>query len=390
MVHPHDRERVRTHFQRIVREGVEYDHGIDYRVARKSGREPAWIHIQGEVIRNEEGEPKRFFGTIIEVTDRKKLEAEIRAKYDEMRRLFDAIPEALFTLRFEKGLTERPVFVDVNKGASKMFHASSDHDWIGKSPADISPPVQPDGTKSLNRIMDASARVISGESMDFEWVHRRFDGGDFDAETSLRPYDTEGERRILAIVRDITQRKTAQKALEESACHMRAIVETAQDAIILVDNRGRVRYWNPSAERIFGYGKDEILGEDMAAHIVPDEYRFAHMSKFAEFQKNGKGAVLGKTVELRGKKKNGEEFPMELSLSSMRTESGYEAVAVIRDISERKTAEKTLLDKNAELQKAIKLIIGREKKMIEMKEEMKRMKEEIDRAREHRLREDCH
>jgi len=130
----------------------------------------------------------------------------------------------------------------------------------------------------------------------------------------------------------------------------RAIVQAAQDAIILGDQEGNILSWNESAQTMFGYTADEVVGEPLTL-LMPHRYRQAHQQGLKRIKSTGETRVVGKRVELHGLKKGGEEFPIELSLSrSVETEEVFYC-GIIRDISERKLAEQSLKDSEERFRK---------------------------------------
>ncbi|MEW6664426.1 MAG: PAS domain S-box protein [Thermodesulfobacteriota bacterium] len=133
-------------------------------------------------------------------------------------------------------------------------------------------------------------------------------------------------------------RKKRPKALpgQAAAPHCSA-AETSADAVITSDSADRILTWNQGAERIFGYG-EEIIGKP-ATTLIPERYRRDHLEGMRRFLETGEEHILGKTVELRALRKDGTEFPIELTLSSWKSPEGMQFGAIIRDISERKRAE---------------------------------------------------
>ncbi|MFW6297912.1 MAG: PAS domain S-box protein [Desulfosalsimonas sp.] len=132
------------------------------------------------------------------------------------------------------------------------------------------------------------------------------------------------------------------RRLRENESLVRAISKSAQDAIVTMDAEGRISYWNPAAEQIFGYTSDEAIGQNLHFLLAPLRYKKLYEAAFPEFQRSGRGDVVGKTLELKALRKSGEEFSMELSLSSVQIQDKWHAVGIIRDISERKQAEEFL------------------------------------------------
>jgi PAS domain S-box-containing protein len=155
---------------------------------------------------------------------------------------------------------------------------------------------------------------------------------------------------IEGTARDITERKNAEDALRESEARMRAITDSAQDAILMMDPKGKISYWNPAAERMFGYMSSEAIGQDLHAFIVPPHYEKAYRAAFPTFEQTGKGAAVGKTLDLEAYRKGGEEIDVQLSLSSIRLNGGWHAVGVLRDITKRIRAEAKLRETNSRLE----------------------------------------
>ncbi|MHB9041055.1 MAG: PAS domain S-box protein, partial [Melioribacteraceae bacterium] len=151
---------------------------------------------------------------------------------------------------------------------------------------------------------------------------------------------------------DITQRKLTELVLLESEERNRAITETANDSIITIDTYGKILSWNKSSEKIFGYETLEMVGRDLFA-IIPDKHKADHQKTFGHLIKGGVAKLIGQTVELTGLRKNGSEFPIEISLSSWESNSQKYYTAIIRDITERKLAEEQIKEANLGLQLAI-------------------------------------
>ena len=145
--------------------------------------------------------------------------------------------------------------------------------------------------------------------------------------------------KLAVYARDITDQRRAEEALQESMEKFRSISIAAQDALIMMDSQGNVSFWNEAAERIFGYKKREIIGEELHQILVPQRYRDNFDQAFERFKMTGHGPAIGKTLELYALRKSGLEFPIELSLSALQLKGEWHALGIIRDISDRKLAE---------------------------------------------------
>ena len=147
---------------------------------------------------------------------------------------------------------------------------------------------------------------------------------------------------IIEIARNVTEQKQAEEALRESEEKYRTITATAQDAIIMMDNEGDISYWNPAAERMFGYTAEEAIGQELHVFLGSQRYHEAYRKGFKTFRETGQGVAVGKTLELSAVRKDGTEFPIELSVSSIQIQGKWHATGIMRDISERRQAEEAL------------------------------------------------
>jgi len=130
--------------------------------------------------------------------------------------------------------------------------------------------------------------------------------------------------------------------LEEYEDKFKKISDAANDAIIMADNDGSITYWNRAAEGMFGYMAEDMAGKKLHQTIIPQRFQDAHLKGFNKFCDTGQGDVIGKTVELAAIRKDKTEFPIELSLSSVKVDDRWNAVGIIRDITDRKKAERRL------------------------------------------------
>jgi len=138
----------------------------------------------------------------------------------------------------------------------------------------------------------------------------------------------------------------AQKAevLRQSEERFRALAETANDAIVSADSHGNIIYFNKAAERIFGYSASEVVNKPIT-FLMPERFHDSHNQGFMRFLSTGEARIIGKTVVLGGQRKDGSEFPVELSLASWETEKGIFFTGILRDITERIDIQETLIQK---------------------------------------------
>jgi diguanylate cyclase (GGDEF)-like protein/PAS domain S-box-containing protein len=192
--------------------------------------------------------------------------------------------------------------------------------------------------------MAALMTVLSGEKQSFRHEHRlRCKDGSFkwilDRGMVVNRSEEGQPLRIIGIHSDISLRKQVEDDLRFSEERFRVITSSAQDALVMQDAQGNISFWNPAAERLFGYSADEALGRNLHALLTPKRFIPAHQLAFPHFQKTGEGAAIGKTLEFFGQHRDGHEFPIELSLSAVQVQNAWHAIGIVRDISDRKRLE---------------------------------------------------
>ena len=165
------------------------------------------------------------------------------------------------------------------------------------------------------------------------------------AELKTRVERVERERRILSETRE------ANAALKATLDRMTALTECAHDAIVTISPDGAITFWNPAAETIFGYSKEEAIGKNLHSLLVPERYQAMHQEGFRKFARTGLGNAVGKTLEMSARRKDGEEIAVELSLSAF-FDKGWHAMGLLRDITERKLAEERSRQQNESLRNA--------------------------------------
>jgi diguanylate cyclase (GGDEF)-like protein/PAS domain S-box-containing protein len=141
---------------------------------------------------------------------------------------------------------------------------------------------------------------------------------------------------------DITDRKDAENAIKASERKLRALAESAYDAIVMIDMHGNASFWNPAAERLFGYTEEEVIGRPIHELITPPELRDEAMAGMRQFAGTGDGDAVGAIQETEALRRDGTRMPVERSVSAFRLGGQWYAVATIRDITERKATEARL------------------------------------------------
>ena len=178
-----------------------------------------------------------------------------------------------------------------------------------------------------------------GEGRDL-WGLRK-DNTEFPVEISLSPIDTPDGTLISSAVRDVTTGKKAEQALRASELRFRGILESAPDAMVIADAQGRIVLLNAETERLFGYRREELIGQPVEI-LVPQRFRGKHPQHRQEYAAHPLTRTMGAELDLWALRNDGTEFPVEISLSPLETSEGMFITTAIRDISARKRAEAAL------------------------------------------------
>ena len=221
----------------------------------------------------------------------------------------------------------------INENAAKRL-AQHDVNLVRKNLFDILPPVLAEQRKAkMNQVLE------TGDPLQFEDEYQ----GTVLSNTMYPVFGRKGKILSLAFFsRDITVQRRVEQALRESELKFRSISASAQDAFIMMNGQGQISYWNPAAERVFGYSAGEAIGRDLHQLLAHERYYEAFKKNFKPFKKTGIGGRIGKTSELVALRRDKTEFPIELSLSALKLQDEWHSFGIVRDISKRKQAEENL------------------------------------------------
>ncbi len=279
------------------------------------------IFIEGVVNKNGE----QCILTAVDVTLSRLAEEKVRMMEKDYLKLFIDHSAVKFIVDPDTG----SIFA-ANNAAAKFYGWSCENLRKMK--------MQEINTLPFGEIRDEMSKVGKNEKDKFQFKHRIADGTVRDVEVFSSSISIAGKNYFHSIIVDITERKQAEELLRQSELRFRTITSSANYPIITVTLEGIIKDWNNGAEKIFGYTENEAIGRNITI-LIPQKYVKKHINGMNRIAKDGNIHVLGKTVELSGIHKNGNEFPIELSLSEWETSEGKFFTGIIHDITERKHVE---------------------------------------------------
>ncbi len=282
-----------------------------------------------EVTRNNARLQKRVAELENAITERKQAEEELRESEEKVRTLYDSSSDAIMLLD-EKG------FFDCNNATLQLFGCASREEFCSMHPADLSPPLQPDGTDSMVYARNNIAFALKNGYKRFEHLHRRLDGTDFLAEVLLDAMVL-GDRKVLqARVYDITERKKA----EEQIRFLSSVVEQSADGMAIADMEGNLLFVNIAWVKMHGYKKaGELLGRNLS--VFHNEEQFKDDVEPFHRKVMERGHSTGEIGHIR---KDGTVFPTLTTTTIVRDKNDniIAIASVATDITERKQAEEEL------------------------------------------------
>src|SRR5688572_1504945 len=261
---------------------------------------------------------------------------------EESRIQFQQLAEKYKTIFYKAPLpkwiyeTKTLKFLEVNEAAVKHYGYSQD-EFLNMTIKDIRPIEE---EEEFNQHLK---KVSSGtETTKSTWRHVKKNGKVITVEITAHPIMYNDQLARLVVINDITERIKAEKSLRQHEETNRLIMSSSLDAIICMDIFGKITFWNPQAEKIFGWKSGDIEGKHLANTIIPPQYREQHRKGLANYLVTGEGPVLNRIIEISAMDKAGNEFPIELAIIPIQQDETTFFCGFIRDISERKKAEEQL------------------------------------------------
>lgn len=304
---------------------------------------------RGFVVRDKQGDPLCSVHIMEDITEKKRLQDALEENVRRYRSLFEGAPDAVFLADAETGQ-----LLDANPAAAQLIGRSRE-EIITLHQSQLHPPGAP-AAQVFREHVRAGRTDVRHSPTEISVLHA--DGHEIPVEISAQVFRLNGIPVIQGVFRDVSARIKAEQALRDSEETFRAISSAAQDAVLLLDDAGKIAYWNPAAEYIFGYSARDALGRDAHLLLAPSHYHDAFRRGWPAFHDSGTGPVIGKVLEFDAQRKDGTVFPVEISVSALQLKGSWHAVGILRDISQRKRTEDELRDIGKKLSLSLHLLKG--------------------------------
>ena len=321
-------------------EGRIEDEG--WRVRKDGSR--FWADVVITAVRDAHGRLRGFVKVTRDLTERRRIEEKLRRSEERSRQLVDSVKDYAILLLDTEGRV-----LSWNRGAQRIkgYRAEEilgEHFSRFFTPEDVAA-----GVPAHHLQMAAS----EGQYEDEGWRVRK-DGSRFWANAVLTAVrDERGTLTGFAkVTRDLTDRRVAEDALRAAEEYARLIVDLAYSAFVAIDDHGIITGWNRQSEITFGWSREEAVGRELAETIIPAQHRDAHRRGLKHYLASGEGPVLNRVVELTALRRDGTEFPIELTISPLRLGGKAVFTAFVQDITDRKEAEERIKRAAAALEAA--------------------------------------
>jgi len=270
-------------------------------------------------------EKEEFYVVFRDITNQKKFESDIKESEKRYRDIFNNAPIGIFQSTFQGK------FLKVNPALAQMLGFESPDQVIENQSVfhDEFMLLPVDKADLFDQIKDQEGFKIF--ETNYKTQHDQF----IDALCYVRAVKDNGFQFLEGFILDVSQIKRTEQSLKESEERFRKIAMMAHDAIILLDGKGQVIFWNLAAEKQFGYTQSEMQNQQLHDIIGVEMNMDSLHERIQYFSQTGNGEFIGRTIETVARNKNKEEIQIELSLASMKLKSEWTAIGIIRDISER-------------------------------------------------------
>jgi len=303
----------------------------DLTARRKDGSEIN-VQVLTTLIKDEKGNPVKTMSSFIDVTERTRAEEALRASENKLRAMFETMSDGIAVTDIFGNIAE------ANDALIRLHGYSQKGELIWKRALDVV--AEKDRAKAAE---DIGKAIGEGDTALAKYALMTKDGGEVEVEASasLLRDGSGNPAGLVAVMRDITERKKIERELQESEERFRTLTETASDAILTVNTSGEFTTWNLAAEQIFGYTAAEAIGKSLEI-IIPENSRQYFHEAFNSFDLHPQSASKQHPMEVMGLRKDGSEFPAEITMTTWEAGQNVYFTAIVRDITDRKKIEQQL------------------------------------------------
>jgi PAS domain S-box-containing protein len=327
-VHPEDRDLVDSTVRKALEDFQPF--AFYHRIVLPDGTQRN-IHGQGKVILDEKGRPAKMLGTAQDLTERIELEDALRRSVHLLEGLFEAAPDGI--LLVDQGGT----IVRINQQGEVLFGYDRE-ELLGK-PLEVLLPKRFWEDYLRHRENHSQRPGPWPVGVELELFARRKDQSEFPVDVVLNPLKTDQDPLVIALVRDVTNRKQAAEMLRQSEARFRSLIENARDIISILDADGMIRYESPSMKRAVGYEPTELIGKSIFDFIHPEDLK--KVSEVFRINLTRPGTSDG--ITLRFRHQDGSWRVLDATLKNLLEEQAIQGVVVnSRDITEQRQAEEAL------------------------------------------------
>jgi PAS domain S-box-containing protein len=300
---------------------------VEYVSIRSDGTSH-WYHFVIQPV------PEGLFILSLDISERKRAVEEIQTRGERFRAVADCASDAIVIIDEDSNL------LYMNKSTENVFGYSAE-ELKGKNLTMLLPDDLKDSHSAGNgNYLETGTKHVTCEGRELPGRHKS--GKQIPLEISFGEFISDGKRNFAGIIRDISLRKLAEKAIHESEAKLRGIIESAMDAVITVDESQRIILFNKAAADIFKLPASEAIGQKLD-RFIPSRYHGSHAGHIAGFGATDVGPrAMATAREFSGWRSDGDEFPLEASISQVQLDNEKLYTVILRDITERHRADQRL------------------------------------------------